>query len=73
MSSSDPLQELTKRHVLAEAAQREREIRADLIEDVAAAITAVSVDRTTEVINRQAEAAVDAVADYYRRAAKRLT
>jgi hypothetical protein len=77
---SSPVDRLAlERRVAAENAKREREIRADLIEDVTAAIKAES-ERIGELVGWMgdldealATAAVDAVADYYRSAAKRLT
>lgn len=67
-----------ERRIAAENAQREREIRADLIEDVREAIKTESerlgseVGWTGDVDEAFATVAVDAVADYYRRAAKRF-
>lgn len=55
-----------ERQYLADAAVREAEIRAELVAKVRDAISAVAIDRTTAVVDRQAEAAVDALADYYR-------
>lgn len=55
-----------ERQYLADSAAREAAIRAELVARVRDAISAVAVDRTTAVIDRQAEAAVDALADYYR-------
>jgi hypothetical protein len=55
--------------IAAENAQREREIRADLIEDVGDALKRVYNDAPAggTTLTGLAEAAVDAVADYYRR------
>lgn len=68
-----------ERRIAAENAQREREIRADLIEDVTDAIKAESerigqeVGWTGDLNEAFATVAVDAVADYYRRAASKVT
>lgn len=70
--SIDPseLSEIANRRILAQNAQREREIRADLIEDVRDALRRVYNDAAAGelTVTALAEAAVDAVADYYRRA-----
>lgn len=69
---------ITGKRLAAEYAQREREIRADLIEDVTDAIRTESerigqtVGWSGDVDEALATVAVDAVADYYRRAAKLL-
>jgi hypothetical protein len=79
-NTADSLYRLAvERRVADENAQREREIRADLIEDVREAIKAESerlgqeVGAVVDVDEAFATVAVDAVADYYRRAAKRFT
>lgn len=78
-STADALYRLAiGRRIAAENAQREREVRADVIEDVTAAIKAESerigeqVGWTGDLDEAFATVAVDAVADYYRRAAKRF-
>jgi hypothetical protein len=59
-------QKLCERRYLAEASQHEAEIRFELIMKVREAIAGIAFNPTSPALTAVAEAAVDALADFYR-------